>query len=775
MEIQDQIRQIIEKRGEKLPVIDHKLNVLREMEERIACMEAMRKEMIAPDGSILPQSRFAPMLQKNPDMAWGLQALDFDSVRNALAEARGCLEAYRHRCARETVSISVVGKARCGKSELLKAISGLGNQVIPAFNSTDCTGAPSVIYNKPGSQLRAKLGFKTKEEMLQIARTYLKRILPDASTRPQLHTLDDIRTLDLDDISRHIPAGWGDGILMEYLAKLVEHYGEWAPYADSPSQTLYDESDIITFVAQNNGVSEEDERTTGRKRKEYYKYLVVDTCEITCSFPEAGIGSISLIDTVGLGDHTEGILDSMLQTVKERSDAVIFNHMPQNGAGGGLDKDIVEIYKSIHEKCEDMDLDKWMFYFINHIPVPTATLAKNTEYCQGALKQLKASRWAGADHAQIIDVMDTHAVRGKFLMPLLESLLKNLDSIDEGFREPALQALKVLQTEYGALCARAQKVLCSDIRSNASLAPLIHKLTEQSMVQLRTQLFSASRTWREKRSQPCAVLDHSAKAIFLKMTQTDMKGAYLPSMQEILDELHTGLIPNLLYTRYANSIRNRISRDFLDVDVELRGVIADMKNELAYALYETCGLKRVCAVSEEEGRCSYLWLRDFSESVLGNDYPNIRLAVETLANFEFSVKGFMTYEVRSCLDELDMNFRDVPPLVNPKNGDLKRTALSIYSTLHRTLCHLASTLEDMMKSLCVTPNCAMFAEVADFCDRIYYSEDSEMEWRNFYANQSSLLWSEELRQHQTVGVLFQEWLDQVEALQKYYKSAFYTL
>ena len=75
-----------------------------------------------------------------------------------------------------------------------------------------------------------------------------------------------------------------------------------------------------------------------------------------------------------------------------------------------------------------------------------------------------------------------------------------------------------------------------------------------------------------------------------------------------------------------------------------------------------------------------------------------------------------------------------------------------------------------MKELYIKPNRAMFAEVADFCDRIYYSAESEMEWRNFYADQSSLLWAEELRQQQAAGIIFQEWLDLVEALQQYNNS-----
>lgn len=770
MEIRDRIKEIIAKRQAQLPIIEEKLNTLNDIDTRMSQMEAVRNQMIRPDGTVISESKFAPMLQKNPDMVWGLQALDFTPAREALKKAQEALTTYQVRCARETVSISVVGKARGGKSELLKAISGLSNQVIPAFDSTDCTGAPSVIHNVPDCKLRAKLSFKTGNEMLKAAQTYLKRMIKDTNLRPVLYRMEDIRELDLDTVEANIPAGAAEGILFEYLKKFVEHYDEWSPYAGMADMTLTDENEIITFVAQNNGVSEQD----GKKREDYFKYLVVDTCEITCSFPQEDVGSISLIDTVGLGDHTEGILDSMLETVRDRSDAVIFLHMPRDGAGGGLPTDVVKIYESIKDKCADMALDQWLFYFINHVDTPTKHYAVNTDYCRGALKRITSSKWLGAQNAKIVNVTDTMAVRNEFLLPLLEQLISNLDGIDEVYRKPAMDAMQLLRDEYGSLCGRAEKVLRSDIRTNASLAPLVHKLTEQSMTNLRASLFKSQRIWRDKRDQPCAALDSSAKEIFQRMTQTNYQGAYLPTQKEILDELNTGIIPNLLYTQYANAIRNQISKDFLNVDLELQNVIVQMKNEMARSLFETCGLNALCPVPEGD-RPSYEWFYDFIEGVLGDDYPNIRLAIKTLADFEFSVKGFLTYEIRNCLDDLDMSFGDVPPLVNAKNGSLERTRNSIYSNLHRTLCHIASILEDVLKDLCVKPNRAMFAEIADFCDRIYYAEEAEMEWRNFYANQSSLLWSEELRQQQTVGVMFQDWLELVEHLRWYNKSAVFSI
>lgn len=74
-----------------------------------------------------------------------LQSVDTSASRAIMADARRELEECLHRFGRKSISISVIGEARRGKSALLKSISGLNDLVILAFESTDCTGTPSVM------------------------------------------------------------------------------------------------------------------------------------------------------------------------------------------------------------------------------------------------------------------------------------------------------------------------------------------------------------------------------------------------------------------------------------------------------------------------------------------------------------------------------------------------------------------------------------------------------------------------------------------------------
>lgn len=761
MAITEQIEEIIKRRKDRLPVIQKKQQEMEKIRSVLAELEYMKDQMIDSEGSIRENGRYSDLLRQNPDMAWKLQGLKVLSCQEAVRRTESVLEESRKRFSRDYISISVIGEARRGKSALLKSISGLSDFVIPAFESTDCTGAPSIIYNQSGSRLQAKLTFKSRKQMRHMAQVYLDRIISDEQKQIHLSCMEDIKHLDMEEVLKRANKGDPDGIYRRYLSKMVEHYEDWAEYAGMEEpKILYEEKEIASFVAQNNGIP-----AGIQGREDYYKYLVVESCEITCSFPHQDVGKISLIDTVGLGDHTLGILETMLSAVAEKSDAVIFMIMPQNGAGGGIPQSVKEIYSQIVENCRDKKLDKWLFYLINHVERPNKVYAVNTAFCESAIHMLHNAEYFGNENARVVNALDEDAVRDKFLVPLLEKLTENLDEIDQIYMNQLEECLKKTGMEYHALCTKVQKVLQSDISRNAGMIPLINRLTAESKEKLRAELFGLMNQWLEKRNQPCPVIYNSASDILDRMTQDMRKDSYLPTLDQIYEQLNTGIQPSTLYTQYANQIRNAISRDFLNVNVQLKHVIDEMKNSVADVLCEKCGLNVLYAPAED--RPLYEWMEGFSEHILGEDntYENIKLAVDTLINFEFSVKGFLTYEVRNCLDELDPRLANIPALVS-RNNRLKNTAGNIRIQLLQRLCDIADVLERVMRELCIKPNRALFAEVIEFYDRMVYAEGVDMEWNNFYAEKAGILWRDEIKQIQNVSILCQDWIDMADRMQK---------
>ena len=80
---------------------------------------------------------------------------------------------------RDSLNIATVGRARQGKSTFLQAVGNLGNDIIPAFDAGDCTGAVSVIHNAPAmesGQVRVELTFRSQDELLEIVKGYIGNI-----------------------------------------------------------------------------------------------------------------------------------------------------------------------------------------------------------------------------------------------------------------------------------------------------------------------------------------------------------------------------------------------------------------------------------------------------------------------------------------------------------------------------------------------------------------------------------------------------------------------
>ena len=766
-EIGKRIDEIIEKRKSRLPEITAKMDGLQQMEQVVSLVKALRAEMISEDGEILEGGRFTHLLKMNLEMAWPLKEIQFDHVIAAIEKAKGTLSEYSARCSRERINISAVGMARIGKSELLKAISGLNNYVIPAFDSSDCTGAPSIINNVPGASLTARLTFKTPEAMRQMAQTYLDRMIPDLEKRPILRSMNDILGLSLDDVKKAMVKGSTESILLPYLEKMVKHYDEWSPLAGKEPTSLTDEKEIMTYVAQNNGVPLDD---PVRKREEYFRYLAVDTCVIDCNFPDSEMGKITLIDTVGLGDHTIGILDNMLETIKSQSDAVIFVHNPRDGTGDGLPEPVTKVYDGIYKAYRDKKLDDWLYFLINHVSHPTKKLAQNTEFCNSALRRLQNAELSGSKNAKIIDVTDVDAVRYEFLVPLLEGIAVHLDEIDEVYRVPAEEDLRHLRTVYNGFCVQIKKALQSNVKRDENL---IRKLQDKTTDCLRTGLYQLVSEWRKSKDMPCVRLDKSAKIIFRHMSDQYDPDTYLPSEDYFREMLQSGETALALYERSANSIRNKVMNAFLDLDQEVGDIITEMKGSVAKAMYDGCGLRKLCE-PPADGRPAGEWLKDFSEMVLGDGqkYPSIKLAIDTLVKFDFSAKAFLIYEVRDCLDALDPHISTVTPVVS---GDAPRDARYLYYQLYPISVRIAQQLEKRLSEVLVRPNRAVAAALMDFLDRVYYGDGVLTEWNDLLSANDGLLWADQLREQQRTSALFDEWMDIIEKLQSFNQASFYQL
>lgn len=746
MAISKMVDEIISKRHAKLPAIKQKQEELHRILKVLDIFDDLKKQIVDSDGNAL-EGKYRHLSDKNPEMIMKLSALDSVGCRTKVSAALAECDRVWNRFSRNNIDFSVVGKARIGKSLLLQRISNLNNLVIPAFTETDCTGAVSIIENRPGIGLEAHLDFKSEEQMIQTVQSYLDKLIPPENERIVIQTLSQIGDVNiLKEVEKKMVAGRAENVLLRYLKEYVIHYNEWAPLIRQKTLVLYKETEIQEYVAQNDGNSVD--------TKYFHKYLAVDTCRIYCTFDYQEAGKITLIDTVGLGNNSLGIENDMLEVINEQSDAVIFLHLPYSPAGGYVDSEITKAYNLIETSCKNRNLDKWLFWLINEAPGHPKT-PNDRARCEACVRTLEGNGWHGA-MTKIINVSNQNQVREEFLIPMLNILMANLDDIDTTYISDLMSALGNVRREFNAFCAAAKKVMSSTLNAAASIFPQMNTDIDKIQKLRKGKLKALAMEEKEMRNVPCSELYDKVSRIIQEMTTN----VITPDRQEILQQLYYE-DPVNIYTAYCNRLRNEVTQRFTCVDGTLRELVEDIKNKIALVLYgdDGCRLGRVISVSQTK---PYEWIKNFADLILdSSQYPNLHAAFENVYSFDFSVRGFMTYEVRACLDKIDPQITDPPQLIGETSND---TAEWICFWLERNLMDVAEEIEASLRELLCKPHRAFFAIIKEFSDKVDFAENVKYEWDRLYSENYSVIWNEKFKSMVAANTAFAEWNDMLDKL-----------
>lgn len=760
MAISELVNQIIEKRQEKLPVLEGKMTMLQNLEEAIASFNYFKSEIVDSSGNAVVGGKYDAIIAKNPEIVYSLNNISTEFCQLAINESKKTLGDAIRRFGRDRINISVVGKARIGKSRFLQSITNLNDKVIPAFSDSDCTGAISVIQNTPGTKLRAELTFRSETEMIKRVQDYLDKIISDENKKMIVRTLNDIHDLKIKDVKERISDGDTNSILLPYLEKIVDNFEEWVSCVREKETVLYDEDVIQTYVAQNNGKKKDDPA-----RKNYYKYLAVKTCNIYCTFDYQEAGKITLLDTIGVSDNALGIDDEMMKAIND-SDATVFMLLPYNLEGGGIPNEIVAIYNRIRKEFTNKNLGKWLFWLINY--AQNYKTPNDIEYCKGALGTLENNTsWYGA-MKKIIDVSDSKQVREEFLIPLLNSLLDNLDETDSLYLNDAQKSLEKVKQEYLSLCHCVQKVMQSEVAelSNNDIMNLIKTHSET----IPMDIFElAVGEMLQKRDLPCDALKKDMEKIVASMKNSDL----IPDKETIVRDLkYNQRQAESVLNNYCNHLRNELTKKITDVDLSLSRVVCDLKNKVTSVLVseESGKLGRIKQPNEEKEL--YEWLYDFCEDNLNEaKYPNLHYAFNNLYNFDFSVKGFLTYEVRACLDELDSAISGTAQCYLPGGTAEPELADWVIYALKVKLKKVAELLERRMRELITRPNRAFFAAVREFSDQIRYAKGVKTEWESLLGEERRSMWNEEINKINADKETFKEWQSVLDRLLEYSKNS----
>ncbi len=661
---------------------------------------------------------------------------------------------------RDSLNIATVGRARQGKSTFLQAVGNLGNDIIPAFDAGDCTGAVSVIHNdsamEPG-QVRVELTFRSQEELLEIVKGYIGNISQQYLAENPLE-YDSIAYISIPELESSIEAGdSGRTIQLEHLRRIVNDFNGTSDSRSEPirnlcgrgSMTLSDPDQIRRFVAQNNGRSEEDPL-----RENYYSYLAVRRAEIYCRF-FADVGKLVLVDTIGLGDTQYGIEGAMLDTVDKQCDAAIVVTKPDSGI---KDQD-QRLYELLRDRFKLRDTSKWLFYLAN------LQRGFNDNAVDSFANSVKQKNFSVAG-CKKIDSKDQEMVRSEFLLPMLQRLVSNMEDIDRDYIGELNQQCAQLHQRLTAVVSAFPQP--ESMNSETTVGLEVAKEGKRCYARLTSELAKHVSWWYTQRGKPNATLWNRVKDILNNLE------SILPSeedLQRVLDESGTMIGADLWQTP-LNYVRNEITDQFIAIDGLMEQETLQFKNTIIHELYRTLknlasNRKETPEEAQEESEVDQMeWLWEVMSKLISDkpEYAQIYKAFQFLHQFEFNVRAQMIQEVRyqlSIINPMTPDYYMQPNYVFSKADAGK----AVHFYLTSRLAVLEGNLRNSLAKMNRMPNQAFYAAAEEFYDRLTFASDfkngtfvdmSEV-WGEFFTEYSRLLWAEKVDRHKAMDRVMEEY------------------
>lgn len=662
------------------------------------------------------------------------------------------------RFERGYLSVATVGKERQGKSQFLQSVGALDNSIIPAYDATSCTGATSVIWNDPEvpkGTVRATITFRQQEELLEIVKPYIKELDPEYLNANHL-SFDDIGYINLSLLSMNMePGNANQSTALKHLTGIVEHFDEIRELFGMSSITLTDPEQIKTYVAQNNGKDINDPGV-----EYYYKYLAVARADIRCPF-FTDVGRVRLVDTVGIGDTKYGIEDMMLNTVDRECDAAIVVTRPISGIQTGDQ----ELYNSLRDKFKLRDTEKWLFYLANHYR------GQNDNTVEAFCSDIQKSRWAVAD-CRVVDASDPIAVRDKFLMPMLQILVKNMDQIDDAYLREVDEREQELKEEVRRFLEGLPQM--KTVNTNGLLGKEAYEKGKKCFNRMTADLSQAVYRWSLEREKPNSALWNSVQAILNNLDPI------IPTAEKIdaISQSNGALTGEGVWEMVLHHVRNEITDRFIAIDNVLEKETRDFKNSLVRTLYHE--LRQLSTEGEsgsaEDESCDMVeWLKTMMDGILSDSgpYAQIRKGFDFLYRFEFNTRAQLIQEVRRQMY-----------IINPVCVEYAKPAITFQKVncgkaVHFYLTSRMSVIEDELRyhlaKLYRTPNLAFYAAAEEFYDRLTFASDLTGDefvsmsdvWGTFFQEYSSRLWKEDSERFDAVNQLIERFNAMTAMLEAY--------
>lgn len=630
------------------------------------------------------------------------------------------LEALRVRFDRETINISVIGRAGQGKSRLLQSISGVDNAIIPADSGGDCTGAKSVICNAEGP-LHAQIICYSEAEMKE----QVQRYMDELHIRQKLGCTAQIPDLNFSAIKEDELSNTQQSYL-EKLRLYVDNYEAYAKLIGTEFPVNKQE-DIRQYVAQYlpGNIS-------------VYYYLAVKEVKIFTPFNYADAGKIMLVDTIGLGDTSIGLAEKMVDTLINDSDAAVMLRRPDSKRDGIRVEDN-ELYDMINERMKGRDLEKWLFYVLNVYDENRATGEKlYKEVMKKFGKTLKAA------FVERIDCADPKAVESKLVLPMLQCLASNLNEVDNNLILSANKVLEACHDDIYQLEERVKALGNSNMAKFLNTGGLFDELYEDELG-LARRLKELNERYKDH-TLKCEAIENEVKRAIAQVCGS------CPTADDILNELNSGRAGahrNSVYETMSDRYRASISNLLDEIN---HGTIAQLqesiKSEIVEVLRADDGgkLNALRLNTESDAPSNQEWLEalvhgTFAGDKTLSDFPLLKEALENVLNYRLNIEGMPEYYVNVSLECMDPEEKGKFAQIDFAGALSKEEeAKLIEQALLAAAVTASNTLMQLIQGLLQVPYNSFYACVRKLRERIIYSKNGERELKNFYREIAPRIW-----------------------------------
>ena len=658
---------------------------------------------------------------------------------------------------RDYISIATIGKEGQGKSRFLQSVGDLNNDIIPAYDGTSCTGAASIIWNDPNmpkGSVRTTITFRQPAELVKLVTPYINTLNPSYLADNPLQ-FEDVGDLNVNLLSMNMKIGDADQATAErHLRNIVDHFEEIRDLFGASSLTLTDPEQIKTFVAQSNGKKVGTEGYVA-----YFKYLAVARADIYCPF-YSDAGKIRLVDTVGIGATQFGIEEAMLSTVDRECDAAIVVSKPDLR---GLQKIDIELYSSIRKRFELRDTSKWLFYLVNHFE------GHNDNSVAQFQADIGKSQFAIAD-CRIVDSSNPNAVRDDFVVPMLSTLVRNMEYIDQGYLKEVNKAEAAARAEVKEFLDNLPPL--EKINTNSMLGQEAYQKGRACFNRMTADLRKNVTYWSEEKEKDSSILWNQVQRILSGLD------SIIPTAEQIQEISNNGgaQTGEGVWETVLHYVRNEITDRFIAIDDVLEKVTLDFKNSLVKSLYEELRAlsveKGIVAEGDEEECDMVQWLKTMMDGILASDerYSQIRKAFHFLYQFQFNTRAQLIQEVRRQLYIINPICAEyAKPTVTFHIGDCGKT-IRFYLTSRMSV--IEDELRYHLSKLIRTPNLAFYAAAEEFYDRLAFASDlsdgsitsmSDV-WGMFFQEYSSKIWKEDTERYEVVNQLVERYNQMIVTL-----------